>query len=263
MTGYLLAIHQGAEVIFDTDDDNSPKDDWAVPAFDGVYEQTSNRAGWINVYNMFTHQRLWPRGFPLELVRGAALPGVCSLSRTSTRVGIWQSLADGDPDVDAIYRLIDGSPCHFENREPIVLGDGAICPFNSQATAFRREVFPLLYLPATVSFRFTDILRGIVAQPILWAAGLRLGFTKATVVQERNTHDLLRDFALEIPCYLQAKHAAETVTRVVRHSDPIGANLRAAYHALAQEQIVGPDELQLLDAWLEELNSTIAVALTQ
>ena len=30
--------------------------------------------------------------------------------RGPSRVGVWQGLADGDPDVDAIYRLTVGEP---------------------------------------------------------------------------------------------------------------------------------------------------------
>ena len=70
---------------------------------------------------------------------------------------------------------------------------------------FRKEFFPLLYLPSFVTFRFTDILRGFVAQPILWKAGFNLGFTEATVFQERNAHNYVRDFESEIPMYLHTE----------------------------------------------------------
>ena len=39
-----------------------------------------------------------------------------------------------------------------------MLGSGTISPFNSQNTLFTRAVFPLLYLPTYVTFRFTDKL---------------------------------------------------------------------------------------------------------
>jgi hypothetical protein len=168
-------------------------------------------------------------------------------------VGIWQSLADGDPDVDAIYRLIDHRPCFFQKRAPIALAAGTMCPFNSQATAFRREMFPLLYLPATVTFRFTDILRGIVAQPIMWAAGYLLGFTQATVVQDRNQHDLLHDFRDEIPCYLRTVEAMHTARAVVSSARSLADNLVIVYERLTDVGIVKPEELSLLDAWLTAL----------
>lgn len=83
-----------------------------------------------------------------------------------------QGLADENPDVDAIYRLTNDTPCYFDERAPVVLEAGTLCPFNSQNTATRRELFPLLYMPVFITFRFTDILRGLAAYEALRRAGI-------------------------------------------------------------------------------------------
>lgn len=252
MTGYLEGIRLGAEIIVDTDDDNIPKSGWSFPEVAGTYETTADDLGFVNVYGAFTKMPIWPRGFPLEriLLPEARAPRG---DEKEARVGIWQGLADGDPDVDAIYRLTNNEPCNFDERAPIVLGQGTWCPFNSQNTMFVRELFPLLYLPAFVTFRFTDILRGLIAQPIMWAAGYRLGFTSATVVQERNPHDYLKDFQSEIPCYLHAQQVADTVTAAVKPNASIAENLYTAYEALLARDIVQQEEMQVLSAWLEDV----------
>jgi hypothetical protein len=252
MVGYLAAMRGGATVIVDTDDDNSPYDDWSFPDFDGEFETTASDLGFVNVYRRFTRQHIWPRGLPLSRILEpdrAFDPG--NMQVAGARVGVWQGLADGDPDVDAIYRLTSGAPCIFDQARPVVLGPNTISPFNSQNTAFCKAAFALLYLPAFVSFRYTDILRGLVAQPILWQAGYRLGFTQATVFQDRNPHDYMRDFADEVPCYLTCEKVVDIVSRAVR-ADSIPNNLRRAYHALAEAEIVTRQELDLLDIWLEE-----------
>jgi hypothetical protein len=251
MTGYLEAMRLGAECIVDTDDDNLPKPNWSFPESEGVFETTEENAGFVNVYKAFTDLPIWPRGFPLERVadpQAQPVPGEQKL----VKIGIWQGLADGDPDVDAIYRLTDNSPCYFDEREPFVLGRGTLCPFNSQNTLFFPELYPLLYLPAHVTFRFTDILRGLVAQPILWEAGCHLGFTAATVVQERNPHDYLKDFESEIPCYLLAQKVADAVSGAVRADASVSDNLFNAYEALLKRRIVKDEELRVLTAWLED-----------
>ncbi|HSU65409.1 MAG TPA: STELLO glycosyltransferase family protein [Tepidisphaeraceae bacterium] len=254
MIGYVRAIRMGAQVIVDTDDDNIPKPDWSFPEFEGEFLTTGNRLGFINVYRLFTGQTIWPRGFPLELLTSPqAAPTRDQLTPAVSRVGIWQGLADGDPDVDAIYRLTNNTACYFNDGPPVVLGEGTVCPFNSQNTAYHRELFPLLYMPAHVTFRFTDILRGLVAQPILWAAGWRLGFTKATVVQERNPHNYLKDFESEIPCYLHAAKVIDVVGSVVSSRLPVLENLVRAYRELVRVGIVPDRELPLLDAWLEDV----------
>ncbi|MCP9493197.1 MAG: STELLO glycosyltransferase family protein [Pyrinomonadaceae bacterium MAG19_C2-C3] len=254
MIGYVEAMRSGAEIIVDTDDDNIPKNDWAIPAFAGTFETTKEDAGFINVYRAFTDKHIWARGFPLNLINEeAAMRDALMTKKQTNEVGIWQGLADGDPDVDAIYRLTNNQPCYFKDRDPFVLARGTLSPFNSQNTAFRRELFPLLYLPSHVTFRFTDILRGLVAQPLMWQAGFLLGFTKATVVQERNPHDYLRDFESEIPCYLFPEKIIEIVQTSISAGKSLAVNLHAAYEALMRNNIVPAQEMQTLTAWLEDM----------
>lgn len=256
MLGYLHAIEQGATTIVDTDDDNAPLEGWSWPDWSGTFQATPRDRGFVNVYRSFTDMDIWPRGLPLPRVTDpASVLSREELHRSNLTIGVWQGLADGDPDVDAIYRLTRGLPCTFDDGEPVVLATGTVCPFNSQNTAFRPETYALLYLPAHVSFRFTDILRGLVAQPVLWAAGYSLGFTKATVFQDRNEHDYMADFASEIPCYLHVEEVVRIATATVRPGAVVEDNLVAVYRALVHAGIVPEQELALLEAWLTDLQS--------
>lgn len=246
--GYLAAILRGAQVIYDTDDDNIPKDNWIrEPQFDGDHELLSG-AEFVNVYSLFSDEPVWPRGYPLPLIQHDA---VYKSSHGTSRVGVWQYLADEDPDVDAIYRLTNNKPIYFNERAPFVLDSGTVCPFNSQNTYFRKEAFPLLYLPSTVTFRFTDILRGLVAQPILWAAGYRLGFGGATVIQKRNPHDYLKDFELEVPVYLLAEKVTHLAREQCNASRSIADNLLAVYRELEHAKVVTEREIRLLELWIQ------------
>jgi hypothetical protein len=251
MIGYLYAMSCGANVIAETDDDNIPTSDWALPDFRGEFDVIRGD-GFVNVYRLFTDAVVWPRGFPLRRIRDESrAPTVAQ--RRDVAVGIWQFLTDEDPDVDAIFRLVFDTRVSFAARPPVVLDVGTACPFNSQNTIFSRAAFPLLYLPAFVTFRFTDILRGLVAQPVLWAADLRLAFGGATVRQERNAHETLKDFEDEIPMYLQTETALETAQEVASPGHTIDDNLRAVYIRLEQIGVVEERELALLDAWLSDV----------
>ncbi|MDX9749428.1 MAG: STELLO glycosyltransferase family protein, partial [Paludibacter sp.] len=168
---------------------------------------------------------------------------------------VWQGLADEDPDVDAVYRLTSDVPCYFNEKGPVVLGKGTITPFNTQNTMIRKELFPLMYLPTYVTFRFTDILRGLVAQPIMWLSGYQLGFVDATVVQKRNPHDYMKDFLSELPMYEHGEKVIELVSSNISGDASIENNLYNAYHALHRNGIVIDKELQTLEAWLKDLNS--------
>jgi hypothetical protein len=254
MLGYLYAVQSGAEYIVDTDDDNIPNAGWSFPAFDESFEHLAGNQGFVNIYKYFTDMHIWPRGLPLRLIndkrtRADVLPP------QGAKVGVWQGLADEDPDVDAIYRLTSDKPCHFDDRGPIVLDAQTITPFNSQNTMFRKELFPLLYLPARVTFRFTDILRSFVAQPIMWLYGYSLGFTKATVVQKRNPHDYFSDYLSEVPMYQHGEKAVEVVQASISANETISTNLHRAYAALKDKGIVPDEEMPILDCWLKDFSN--------
>ncbi len=256
MIGYLWAAREGAELIAESDDDNLPQADWTFPAFAGDYPQVPPDCGFVNVYSLFSDQVIWPRGLPLARIRDeAAQISWDTLETRHTRIGVWQALADDDPDVDAIYRLTSNAPCRFERRPPVVLAEGSLSPFNSQNTAFRKELLPLMYLPAHVNFRVTDILRSYVAQPIMWAAGYRLGFTGPTVRQERNVHDFMDDFRSELPLFLEAENMMAVIGAAVRAGATVGDNLHRVYTQLVGKGFVGAEEMTLVDAWLEDVTA--------
>jgi hypothetical protein len=250
--GYLLALREGAEVIVETDDDNVP-----LPKFAGDRRRMATaprleKAGWLNVYRYYSDLSIWPRGLPLDAVQRPA-PALGAPSEVDCP--IQQGLADDNPDVDAVYRLLMPLPVQFRRGIQVALGAGTWCPFNSQNTTWFREAFPLLYLPAYCSFRMTDIWRSLVAQRIAWEYGWSVLFHEASVRQDRNEHDLMKDFAEEVPGYLQNRRIAALLEGLSLSSagEAMGENLRVCYEALVREGIVGQQELTLLSAWLEDL----------
>lgn len=254
MIGYLEAVHRGAETIIDTDDDNIPKTDWGFPSFRGVFDTTPRDLGFINVYERFSDKKIWPRGLPLEQI-AQSQEFQSGVLQSESKVAVWQGLADGEPDVDAIYRLVFGDTTEFNGASPLILDEGTWSPWNSQNTAFSKQFFPLLYLPGFVSFRFTDILRSIVAQPIIWASGHRVGFCGPTVFQDRNDHSLMRDFNDEISMYKQVEQASQICLEATQPALSVSENLRKCYVALSETGIVENREIELLDAWLTDLNT--------
>lgn len=262
IVGYLEAARGGADVIYETDDDNCviqgrQCDIWRS-ASDREIGPDGDGLRFVNVYRHFTDQFIWPRGLPLDLVSQAASPrDVAQPCGNVHRIGVWQGLAQGDPDVDAIYRLTVGRECTFRDEAAVTLARGVACPFNSQNTAFLRELLPLMYLPAFVTFRYTDILRSLVAQPVLWAMGYRVCFVSASVFQLRNAHDLMRDFESEVPMYLTTRRAIELVAGAVSSTRGISDNLASAYAALEQGGVVEARERSLLDLWLADCDRAL------
>ncbi len=257
--GYLEAIRLGATCIYETDDDNAPLPDWRLRGVEVEAQEVLDR-GWVNAYRCFSSARIWPRGLPLDELTRSFDAGVgLAPELRRVRAPIQQGLANGSPDVDAIWRLVLDAPFDFESRPSILLPPGAWCPFNSQSTWWWPEAFPLLYLPSHCSFRMTDIWRSFVAQRCLWALGHGVVFHAAEVVQDRNAHDLMRDFRDEVPGYLQNRRIADVLDALSLSSAPAdtGANLLRCYEALVRAEIFSQKETDLVQVWLTDLQSSV------
>jgi STELLO glycosyltransferases len=255
--GYLLALEAGAGAIFDTDDDNAPLPSWharteCVDAC-GVTAQ-----GWVNAYAYFTRAHIWPRGLPLDCIGTDRPLGALREASSSARAPVQQGLANGSPDVDAIWRLVMDREFAFDEGESIRLGPGAWCPFNSQSTWWFPIAFPLLYLPSHVSFRMTDIWRSFVAQRCLWELGSGVVFHGPEMFQDRNAHDFLRDFEQEVPGYLGNRKLCEVLERTELRGgeSEVPLNLHRCYSALIGAGIIPAAELALVEAWLGDVEST-------
>ena len=60
----------------------------------------------------------WPRGLPLHMIHDKVTSGWSKIDKP-IKFGVLQSLADIQPDVDAIYRLTKDTPFNFIRPEPI------------------------------------------------------------------------------------------------------------------------------------------------
>ena len=252
--GYLLAMREGARVILETDDDNIPTEDFWRERKRRQFVKVVSDAGWVNVYHYFTDATLWPRGLPLDRIN-ALIPSFESLATEETDCPIQQGLTDENPDVDAIYRLALRLPQTFRKDRRVALRSRTHSPFNSQNTAWWRDAFPLLYLPANCSFRMTDIWRSFVAQRIARANDWAILFHEPNMRQQRNEHDLMRDFKDEVPGYLNNSRIVEALERPTLRKglDELNDNLRICYEELVRMGMVGAQELDLVEAWVADL----------
>jgi hypothetical protein len=257
--GYLLAMSAGAACIYETDDDNAPNAAWR-PRHLTTAARPVTGGGWFNVYRMFTPAVIWPRGFPLERIGDAAtFDAARADAETTVTSAIQQGLADGAPDVDAVWRLTMDRPFSFASGASVCLGTGVWSPFNSQSTWWWPAAYPLMYLPSFCTFRMTDIWRSFVAQRCLWELGQGVTFHAAEVVQERNAHDLMKDFADEVPGYLKNE-----VIRLRLEGLPLRAgagnvaeNLVRCYEALVADGVVGGEEIGLVRAWVGDVEAIL------
>jgi len=250
--GYLQAISRRAPSIFETDDDNAPLASWRPRGYEQQAE-TWSHAGWFNVYRLFSADFLWPRGLPLDQVRGGSLPP-SPVSVSTVSAPIQQGLVNGSPDVDAVWRLLLDRDFEFNRRTNVVLAPGTWCPFNSQCTWWWPVVYPLLYLPCFASFRMTDIWRSFVAQRCLWETGCGVLFHEPQMFQDRNVHDLMRDFRDEVPGYLNNSRIGHLLQDAPLQAgeDAVAENLIRCYEVLVHARLLPDQELDLVKTWVSD-----------
>ena len=263
--GYAYAINNGADIIAESDDDNMPMSNWGS----GIEEEFNNNYHDVLItdkkfHNMYAEfyfdtnrDIIWPRGFPLSEITNHS---ASKITPRSAKIGIVQDLIEGTPDVDALHRLVFGMQLYYtttSNRQTLALCNTSYCPFNSQNTFWRKELFPLMYLPYNVSQRYSDILRGYVAQRIMREFGYSVLYRKASVIHDRNKHDLFEDFKEEISMYTTVPAVVECLDKIDMTGLSMEAALVKAYRVLTRHNIICASESQYLNLWLYSISGEL------
>jgi hypothetical protein len=271
--GYLFAIEHGAEHIYDFDDDNVLKDGETLRFQALLMNASQQTTEWtvlspeahahhlLNPYPMFkpvdalgAPQFAWPRGLPLEFVLDARTFEL-KPSPTDAVAAVYQSLADLDPDVDAVYRMTRPLPLRFTLPDSILIPPkGVFAPWNAQATLFTSSAFFGLSMPISVTGRVSDIWRSYITTRLLWMAGYHVAFVSPLVDQHRNPHEYHADLLAERDLYERSNALIRTLIEL----DETGlTSLPEAYlrliEALVQRRFLSEMDLGLAKAWLSDL----------
>ncbi len=258
MFGYIYAIQNKYDIIYETDDDNLFKTDLNSYLLDEnkITKTITNNNGFVNVYKVYSDKYIYPRGLPLHHESISKEPEI-SNEKSKLDVSVIQGLVDNDPDVDAYYRInINNEPFFFEKNKDleIILDKYNISPSNTQNTFWiDPKTFHYMYLPVTVSFRYTDILRSYIALFQLWKDNKTIKFTHPTAIQERNVHDLNKDYELE-------KEMFDTCLRVIELLTLNKDNdLVSIYKILVSENILKQEELEIIQLWIKFTSTNLFI----
>lgn len=196
----LEALRYGADMIVTIDDDNFPayEPNWVTRAGE-LLTQPNERvmavstSGWFNPGDLclppVTH-----RGYPISRRQQPQLTSY--VEPNGERVGVVAGLWLGDPDIDAMERIIIDPVVHGVGS-PTTLAHGTWGPFDSQSTAIHRDLAPLMFMWTDVG-RYDDIWCSYLMRAIMDATGWHVTYGEPLVRQERNPHNLIRDLKDEL-----------------------------------------------------------------
>ncbi|MDZ4815073.1 MAG: hypothetical protein SGI71_02260 [Verrucomicrobiota bacterium] len=189
--GLLWAHDMKADIVAVVDDDNIPYDHWGRNLLVGQavnikqYQTTLPAFDPIGATN---ETKLWHRGYPLELIPQRDY----SVSNEITIVpDVQADFWNGDPDIDALCRMEHRPECSFE-KSCFPFTSNALSPFNSQNTFISAKWLKDYFL-----FPHIGRLDDIWAAYYIEAKGAKVVYHEASVYQQRNVHDLLRDMKQE------------------------------------------------------------------
>ena len=259
--GYLYAIEHGAKIIYETDDDNYPYEGniGFRPEGTGKFLVYSTTSPVVNPYEHFGQSTIWPRGYPLENIGDP--PHHTFVKCGHVKPLIQQGVVNGDPDVDAVFRLTRKDTgvkldVEFNSKAPpVLLPPGSYAPFNSQNTLFLYDAFWGLMMPPGPAMRVTDIWRAYYDKRLLEEINGYLAFFGPNAYQERNSHSYLDDFMDEKTLY----HDAGRFITFLRNWKPTKSDffnrILELIVACVEEKFLEPIDAHVMKAWLSDLIS--------
>lgn len=191
--GFVYAYKNNYEIVASVDDDNIPYSEWGKKIYVGkkieidLYNVKSPVFDPLSVTNT---KHLWHRGFPIEYLQKRHK--ITHLGKKLRKVMVQADLWDGDPDVDAISRITYKPLVKYKKIRPF--GSKKISPFNSQNTFLHRDVLKY-YMMLPFVGRMDDIWPSYLIQKKFPNT---LVYCKASVYQERNPQDVIKNLENEI-----------------------------------------------------------------
>jgi hypothetical protein len=208
--GYLIAYQRGRECLIALDDDNYPTEEDYIGGHEGIggiqrCKTVRTESGWFNVCDLLEVKEgipIYPRGYPYACrwKGDDHIEYFESDGRVVVNAGLWL----GDPDVDAVTRL--SCPIHSIalKEKRVMLDTSTNCPFNTQNTAFHRDVLPSYYyvvmgqvLDGLRIDRYGDIWSSYFSRKVIDKMDDRVTFGRPLTRHDRHPHDLLKDLGEE------------------------------------------------------------------
>jgi len=125
-----------------------------------------------------------------------------------------------------------------------------MCVFNTQNTFWlNSNLFICLLIPCSVSFRYCDILRGIINNIILKKTNNYMMYSSPNVIQNRNEHNLLSDFKSEYEMYIHNENILNFIDNNTENITSVKELLLKIYDNLLNNNVISQKDIDILIEW--------------
>ena len=249
----LEALKWGADLIVSIDDDMIPTQSEFVPedifefGFSGLMIGSSQR--WTDV-GMFTIPQASQRGLPVDTGMNSDWP----THVVDAKIGAWQGIILGVPDAGATTAIERATRVHSASdilRNGFVVHPQAYVVFNSQWTAFRRELAPAFAQFYNHQGRNTDIFASMLMRRVMQERNLYPYYGPPMAFHARSSRPLFNDLKAEI---FGLEHIANYADYLRRAPLPDGSVVDQC--RVLSEGWNGP-ELQAAKAWYNDVERAL------
>lgn len=217
----LKALQDRPDVLVTIDDDNFPlRNSWLNGVKTLLYGGQHHRpvirseSGWWNAGNL-CEPKVVHRGYPMS--RWTEWDDSEFVSATSSKIGVVASLWLGDPDINAVERMLR-DPEVTSIKDSVVLDVGTWCPFDSQSTAVHGDLAAMMFMWPGVG-RYDDIWSSYLMRAVMDLTGWFITYGQPSVSQARNPHNLIRDLKDELYGYEHTEEFTDLLRQLVDEHD--------------------------------------------
>lgn len=176
-------------------------------------------------------------------------------SNIDIAVGVLQCMITGDPDCDAVQRIVRPVDVRYYEQDAFP-EFGVYAPFNSQATVWPMANAPLMAVLPYCQ-RFDDIYASVIATRILHHMGQVVMFGGPIVHQDRNPHDLGKDLLAEAQGMNDIQHMVDVLNGTkLDETDDIMDHYDKCINALLDNGCIIMRTAQFAQAYMADLSDT-------
>jgi len=256
----LRAIEKKPDYILVIDDDNIPDEDyfetWYTVLNTPVEQICVNygfgKAPWHNYLRTSDAPiEVYPRGYPVPF-RRLDDTRIEKLTKpiSNSQIGVYQGISLGDPDIDAMTRIVYPAAIHSVKEKNYCL-QNVWSPYNTQNTMFAKALFPLIFVWPYCG-RYDDIYSSFVWQKFLFNNDMYAFVGDAINIQNRGERGFFKDLKDEMEGYFYSHIVWEEINQITA-TDPIDF-----IHALIDsEQEIVARQKEFMVAFLEDLERSM------
>lgn len=256
----LEAVKAGADIIVSVDDDMIPTEKDFFERFDSVLSghhsglQLGAPGEWFDA-GQFTTPPARQRGLPVD----------CKTSHDfsltmDVQIGAAQGIILGVPDTDA-FTTISNKPfvtgVSDVLRTGFVVDPNAKAVFNSQITAFRRELAPCFAQFYKWQGRNTDIFASLIMRRIMREKNLHTYYGPPIGFHARSLRDPLHDLNTEMWGIERVQAFSNCLDHCILPTDSVIENLHWIWLALGESRQVEQECLHAARAFLSDMERVL------